>query len=63
MTDFVNLKIKSTQSFEDTHRERMYMHVFIGVSAVLKKKKKSSAGFAKRKKTKEKVSSAAVERA
>jgi hypothetical protein len=30
--DFMNLKIKSTQSFECDHRDRMYVHVFIGVS-------------------------------
>jgi hypothetical protein len=32
MTDFVNLKIKSAQSFRDAHRDRMCVHVFIGVS-------------------------------
>jgi hypothetical protein len=30
MTDFVNFKIKPTQSFEGAHRDRMY--VFIVVS-------------------------------
>jgi hypothetical protein len=33
VTNFVNLKIKSAQSFEGTHRGRMCVHVFIGVSA------------------------------
>jgi hypothetical protein len=33
VTDFVNLKIKLTQSFTGAHRDRMCMHVFIGVSA------------------------------
>jgi hypothetical protein len=32
MTDFVNLKIKSTQSFRCVHRSMIYIHVFIGVS-------------------------------
>jgi hypothetical protein len=32
VTDFVNLKIKSTQSFRDTHRDTIYMHIFIGVN-------------------------------
>jgi hypothetical protein len=32
VSDFVNLKIKSTQSFRDAHRDRMYVHVFIEVS-------------------------------
>jgi hypothetical protein len=31
VTDFVNLK--SVQSFEGAHKNRMYMHVFIGMSA------------------------------
>jgi hypothetical protein len=33
VTDFVNLKIKSAQSFECAHRNRMCVHIFIGVSA------------------------------
>jgi hypothetical protein len=33
MTDFVNLKIKPPQSFEGAHRGRVYVRVFIGVSA------------------------------
>jgi hypothetical protein len=33
MTDFINLKIKSTQSFECAHRDRMYVYMFIGMSA------------------------------
>jgi hypothetical protein len=33
VTDFVNLKIKSTQSFEGAHRGRVWVHVFIGVFA------------------------------
>jgi hypothetical protein len=31
MTDFVNLKIKPTQSFRSAHRDRVCMHVFIEV--------------------------------
>jgi hypothetical protein len=34
MTDFVNLKIKSAQSFEGAHRDRIY--VFIRVIVVYK---------------------------
>jgi hypothetical protein len=30
--DFVNVKIKSTQSFKCAHRNRMYVHIFVGVS-------------------------------
>jgi hypothetical protein len=29
VTDFMNLKIKSVQSFECTYRDSMYIHVFI----------------------------------
>jgi hypothetical protein len=32
VTDFMNLKIKSAQSFECAHRDMMYIHVFIRVS-------------------------------
>jgi hypothetical protein len=32
VTDFVNLKIKSVQSFGGVHRDRVCMRVFIGVS-------------------------------
>jgi hypothetical protein len=32
VTDFINLKIKLSQSFKDAHRDRMYIRVFIGVS-------------------------------
>jgi hypothetical protein len=32
VTDFVNLKIKSAQSFGDAHKGKMYVYVFIGVS-------------------------------
>jgi hypothetical protein len=32
MTDFVNLKIKPTQSFRDAHRDMMYICVFIRLS-------------------------------
>jgi hypothetical protein len=32
LTDFMNLKIKLTQSFRDAHRDRVYIRVFIGVS-------------------------------
>jgi hypothetical protein len=31
VTDFVNLKIKSIQSFQCIHKGRMYVHMFIGV--------------------------------
>jgi hypothetical protein len=34
VTDFVNLKIKSSQSFGGTHRGRVYIYVFIEVSTV-----------------------------
>jgi hypothetical protein len=30
--NFVNLKIKLTQSFKYAHKYRMYVHVFIGMS-------------------------------
>jgi hypothetical protein len=33
VTDFMNLKIKLAQSFRGTHRGRMYVRVFIGMSA------------------------------
>jgi hypothetical protein len=33
VTDFVNLKIKSAQSFGGANMDRMCVHVFIGVSA------------------------------
>jgi hypothetical protein len=33
MTDFVNLKIKPSQSFGGAHKGRVCMRVFIGVSA------------------------------
>jgi hypothetical protein len=33
VTDFVNLKIKPTQSFRGAHRGRVCVRVFIGVSA------------------------------
>jgi hypothetical protein len=32
MTDFMNLKIKPTQSFKGAHRDRVCVRVFIGVS-------------------------------
>jgi hypothetical protein len=32
VTDFVNLKIKSAQSFRYTHKNRVYVRMFIGVS-------------------------------
>jgi hypothetical protein len=32
INDFMNLKIKSTQSFEGAHRGRMCIRVFIGMS-------------------------------
>jgi hypothetical protein len=33
VTDFVNLKIKPTQSFKCAHRDRGCVYIFIGVSA------------------------------
>jgi hypothetical protein len=33
VTEFVNLKIRLTQSFGGAHRSRVCVHVFIGVSA------------------------------
>jgi hypothetical protein len=30
--DFINLKIKPTQSFKDVYKDRVYIHVFIRVS-------------------------------
>jgi hypothetical protein len=33
MTDFVNLKIKTTQHFRGTHKGRVYVRVFIEISA------------------------------
>jgi hypothetical protein len=33
VTDFVNLKIKPTQSFRDAHRDRLCVRAFIWVSA------------------------------
>jgi hypothetical protein len=30
VTNFINLKIKSTQSFKYTHTDRVCVHVFIG---------------------------------
>jgi hypothetical protein len=33
VTDFVNLKIKTAQSFRGTHRGMMYVRVFIEVNA------------------------------
>jgi hypothetical protein len=33
VTDFMNLKIKLAQSFKDTYRSRIYVRVFIEVSA------------------------------
>jgi hypothetical protein len=32
VTDFVNLKIKPAQSFEGTHRSKVFVCMFIGVS-------------------------------
>jgi hypothetical protein len=32
VTNFVNLKIKSVQSFEYIYNDKMCVHVFIGVS-------------------------------
>jgi hypothetical protein len=33
VTDFVNLKIKSTQSFKDVHMDMLYVHMFMVISA------------------------------
>jgi hypothetical protein len=33
VTDFVNLKIKSTQSFKDTYINRLYVYMFMVISA------------------------------
>jgi hypothetical protein len=33
VTDFINLKIKPAQFFMGVHRDRVYVHVFIEVSA------------------------------
>jgi hypothetical protein len=33
VTDFMNLKIKLTQSFEGDHRDRICVHIFIEMSA------------------------------
>jgi hypothetical protein len=33
LTDFMNLKIKSAQSFRNAHRDRMCVYVFIEMSA------------------------------
>jgi hypothetical protein len=33
VTDFVNLKIKSAQSFRGAHMDRVCMYILIGVSA------------------------------
>jgi hypothetical protein len=33
VTDFMNLKIKTAQSFKGAHRNRVCVRVFIGVSA------------------------------
>jgi hypothetical protein len=32
VTDFINLKIKSAQSFKYAHRDKMYIYIFIGVN-------------------------------
>jgi hypothetical protein len=33
MTDFINLKIKLTQSFKGAYKNRMYVHMFIELGA------------------------------
>jgi hypothetical protein len=54
MTDFINFKIKSTQSLKNDYRSKMYVYIFIKMSAhtytsiyiytiFLKKRKISSA--------------------
>jgi hypothetical protein len=35
VTDFVNLKIKPIQSFRYANKDRLCVHVFIGVSAYI----------------------------
>jgi hypothetical protein len=35
VTGFINIKIKSTQSFRDADRGRMYMYVFIEISTCI----------------------------
>jgi hypothetical protein len=35
MTDFVNLKIKLTQSFKSTYRNRVCMYIFIGINTYI----------------------------
>jgi hypothetical protein len=35
MTDLMNLKIKLPQSFRDAYRNRVCMHMLIGVSAYM----------------------------
>jgi hypothetical protein len=32
MTDFMNFKIKSTQSFRCAHRTKLYVYIFIEIS-------------------------------
>jgi hypothetical protein len=32
VTDFINLKIKSAQSFKDVHKDNMCIHIFIEMS-------------------------------
>jgi hypothetical protein len=31
MTDFVNLKIKPSQSYESAYRSKVYMRIYIGI--------------------------------
>jgi hypothetical protein len=33
MVNFINLEIKPTQSFKNDHKDKIHIHVFIGVSA------------------------------
>jgi hypothetical protein len=35
VTDFMNLKIKPAQFFRNTHKNKVCMHVFIGISALM----------------------------
>jgi hypothetical protein len=37
MTDFVNLKIKLTQFFRDTHRDRIYIYKYLYLYYISKK--------------------------
>jgi hypothetical protein len=44
VTDFINLKIKSTQFFEDAHRDRVCVYKYLHLYYVSKKNKVTSLG-------------------